>query len=88
MKKLALSVIRFYQRSFSPYRPPSCRFLPTCSEYGYEAIARHGLLKGSWLTVRRLGRCHPFQKGGYDPVPEQALFHVKQRPALRDLPEE
>ncbi len=69
MKRLALAAIRFYQGSLSALKPPSCRFQPTCSEYGYQAIARHGLLKGGWLTLRRLGRCHPFDAGGYDPVP-------------------
>jgi putative membrane protein insertion efficiency factor len=70
MKRLTLAAIRFYRRSISPFRPPACRFQPTCSEYGYEAIERHGVLRGGWLTVWRLARCHPFNKGGYDPVPE------------------
>jgi uncharacterized protein len=69
MKRLALGAIRFYQRSLSPFRAPACRFQPTCSEYGYEAIERHGVIKGGWLTVRRLCRCQPFNRGGYDPVP-------------------
>ena len=69
MKRLALALIRFYQRSVSPLRPAACRFEPTCSRYGHEAIERHGVLRGGWLTLRRLGRCHPFRRGGYDPVP-------------------
>lgn len=69
MRRLALAGIRFYQRAASPGLPPSCRFEPSCSHYGYEAIDRHGLFKGVWLTVRRLARCHPFHEGGYDPVP-------------------
>ncbi|MBO9306208.1 membrane protein insertion efficiency factor YidD [Thermomicrobium sp.] len=69
MTKLALLLIRFYQRFISPGLPPACRFYPTCSEYGYEAISRYGIIKGGALTVRRLLRCHPFHPGGYDPVP-------------------
>ncbi len=69
MKGLALGLIRFYQRYLSPSRPAACRFQPTCSHYGYEAIERHGVLRGSWLTLWRLIRCNPFNHGGYDPVP-------------------
>jgi len=69
VKRLALALVRFYQRSASPLRPAACRFQPTCSQYGYEAIERHGVLRGGWLTLRRIGRCHPFRRGGYDPVP-------------------
>ncbi|MBO9358144.1 MAG: membrane protein insertion efficiency factor YidD [Thermomicrobium sp.] len=69
MTKLVLLLIRFYQRFISPGLPPACRFYPTCSEYGYEAISRYGIIKGGVLTVRRLLRCHPFHPGGYDPVP-------------------
>jgi hypothetical protein len=69
MKRLALALIRFYQRNISPGRPPACRFQPTCSQYGHEAIERYGLLRGGWLTLWRLARCNPFNRGGYDPVP-------------------
>lgn len=69
MKGLALGLIRFYQRHISPGRPPACRFQPTCSHYGHEAIERHGALKGSWLILWRLIRCNPFNHGGCDPVP-------------------
>ena len=69
MKRLATGFIRLYQRTFSPWLPSSCRFQPTCSCYALEAIDRHGLPRGSWLTVRRLARCHPFCRAGYDPVP-------------------
>ncbi|MFC5467912.1 membrane protein insertion efficiency factor YidD [Cohnella suwonensis] len=61
--------IRFYRAYISPLTPPSCRFLPTCSAYALEAIEVHGALKGSYLAARRIGKCHPFHKGGYDPVP-------------------
>ncbi len=69
MDAVALGLIRLYKRVISPFLPPACRFLPTCSEYGYEAIQRHGLWRGSWLALRRLARCQPFCRGGYDPVP-------------------
>uniref|UniRef100_A0A7C1FSZ3 Putative membrane protein insertion efficiency factor n=1 Tax=Thermomicrobium roseum TaxID=500 RepID=A0A7C1FSZ3_THERO len=69
MRRLALLLIRFYQRFISPGLPPACRFYPTCSEYGYEAIERYGIIKGGILTLRRIARCHPFHPGGYDPVP-------------------
>lgn len=69
MSELLLKLIRFYRKYLSPVRPPCCRFVPTCSEYAVQAITKYGALKGSWLALRRLLRCHPFHKGGYDPVP-------------------
>ncbi len=69
MKTIALAIIRFYQMAISPYLPPTCRFMPTCSRYSYEAIDKYGFLKGGWLAVKRISRCHPFHPGGYDPVP-------------------
>ncbi|MBT4511358.1 MAG: membrane protein insertion efficiency factor YidD [Chloroflexi bacterium] len=69
MKTLALGLIWFYQKAISPLTPSSCRYQPTCSQYGYEAISKHGFLKGGWLTSWRIMRCHPFAKGGFDPVP-------------------
>ncbi|MFC1973767.1 membrane protein insertion efficiency factor YidD [Chloroflexota bacterium] len=69
MKSLTLSLVRFYQAAISPYTPPSCRFAPSCSQYGYEAIKRYGILKGGWLTTKRIFRCHPFGAEGVDPVP-------------------
>lgn len=64
-----LFLIKLYQVAISPLKPPSCRFYPTCSAYAYEAIKKYGPLKGGWLAVKRLGRCHPLNPGGYDPVP-------------------
>jgi len=69
MKAIALITIRAYQYLLSPVLPPACRFYPSCSEYAYQAVRRHGVLRGGWLAARRLLRCHPFHPGGYDPVP-------------------
>ena len=70
MKNIFLCLIRFYQRHVSPNTKPSCRFLPTCSNYALEAIQKYGALKGGWLAFKRLMRCNPFYKGDYfDPVP-------------------
>ncbi len=69
MKRVALFFIRLYQRTISRLLPPTCRFYPSCSEYTYQAIDKYGLLKGGWLGVKRISRCHPFHPGGYDPVP-------------------
>ncbi|MBI2857426.1 MAG: membrane protein insertion efficiency factor YidD [Chloroflexi bacterium] len=69
MKTLALALIRTYQRTISRATPPSCRFVPTCSQYAVEAIEKFGLSHGCWLTVKRLARCNPFTAGGVDPVP-------------------
>jgi len=69
LKTVLIYLIRGYQVGISPLLPPSCRYSPTCSHYGIEALKKHGLIKGSWLTIRRIARCHPWAKGGYDPVP-------------------
>jgi len=69
VKELALGLIRLYQSTLSRVIPPSCRFVPTCSEYTHEAIGRYGMPKGIWLGLRRISRCHPFNSGGFDPVP-------------------
>ena len=66
---LALVLIAFYRAVISPMLPPSCRFVPSCSEYGYEAIAKYGIITGGRLAVWRILRCNPFGRGGYDPVP-------------------
>ena len=68
MKKFLLWCITFYRRHISPLKKPCCRFYPTCSEYAYQAVAKYGAAKGAWLSVRRLGKCHPFHDGGYDPL--------------------
>lgn len=69
MKRILLALVRFYRREISPMFPPRCRYIPTCSQYALEAIEKYGALKGSYLALRRILRCHPFHKGGYDPVP-------------------
>lgn len=69
MKYLLLGLIRLYQMTLSRLLPPSCRFTPSCSHYGYEAIQKYGAIKGGWLAAKRVARCHPFNPGGYDPVP-------------------
>lgn len=69
MRGLCLELIKLYQVTLSQVTPPSCRFVPSCSQYTYEAISKFGVFKGVWLGVKRLFRCHPFHSGGYDPVP-------------------
>ena len=69
MKRLALLAIRFYQQALSRYVVGICRYEPTCSHYSYESITRHGIVKGGWLTLKRLARCAPWGGRGYDPVP-------------------
>ena len=70
MKKILLGMIRFYQIYISPYKGTKCPYFPSCSQYGVEAIEKHGVLKGIFLTAWRILRCNPFSKGGVDPVPE------------------
>ncbi len=69
LKKFFICIIRFYQVCISPLFPPCCRFYPTCSNYALQAIEKYGPLKGIYLSIKRILRCHPFSKGGYDPVP-------------------
>ena len=69
IKKLVILLIKFYQKYISPLKKPCCRFTPTCSMYALEALERYGALKGLYLSIKRILRCNPFSKGGYDPVP-------------------
>ncbi len=69
MKKLVLLIITFYRKYISPAFPPTCRFTPTCSAYALEAVSKHGAMKGVFLSIKRILKCHPFHPGGYDPVP-------------------
>lgn len=69
MKSVLIAMIRFYRKYLSPLKPPCCRFIPICSEYALEAVLKYGAWKGGWLAVKRICKCHPFHKGGYDPVP-------------------
>ncbi len=71
MKRLLIFLINWYRRSISPYTPATCKYIPTCSQYGIEAIERFGAFKGSLLTIWRILRCNPWSRGGYDPVPEK-----------------
>jgi uncharacterized protein len=81
MRELIKAIIQTYRWLISPLLGPSCRFYPTCSAYALEALDRHGALHGSWLAVRRLLRCHPFNPGGFDPVPDaHACAEVKGIP--------
>lgn len=69
MRKIIVFIIKGYRKLISPMFPPSCRFYPTCSEYSEEAISKYGIFKGGWMSIKRVGKCHPFHPGGYDPVP-------------------
>ena len=74
MKSVLSLLIRIYRAALSPFFPPRCRFLPTCSDYALQAVERHGALRGGWLALRRIGRCHPFGSSGIDEVPETFSF--------------
>jgi len=77
MKYLLIALIKLYRITISKIKPPCCRFYPTCSAYGIEAIRRFGAVKGGYLTLRRIARCNPFSAGGYDPVPQEFYFFKK-----------
>ncbi|MBQ8150792.1 MAG: membrane protein insertion efficiency factor YidD [Clostridia bacterium] len=78
MKKILLSIIRFYQQHITPHTPGCCRFRPTCSQYAKTAIERFGAWKGGWMALKRILRCNPFCKGGYDPVPEAEPTFIRK----------
>lgn len=80
VKRLLLALFRFYQVVISPLKPPTCRFHPTCSHYGIEAVSKHGALKGGWLTLIRIMKCQPFHPGGFDYVPEEWPERRKTNP--------
>ena len=76
LRKILLRIIRGYQLLLAPMLGPRCRFYPSCSCYAHTAIERHGALRGSWLAVSRLLRCHPLHQGGYDPVPDKRMINA------------
>ncbi len=78
MKNICVRAIRFYQNKLSPLKPACCRFVPTCSEYAATAVERYGAVKGSWMAAKRIARCQPFARGGYDPVPESLSTDMKK----------
>ena len=75
MRHVLKILIRAYQVALSPLLGPNCRYYPTCSQYAIEAIETHGSLRGAWLTIKRISRCHPWHEGGFDPVPGRCLKH-------------
>lgn len=87
LRRLFVLPIRAYQRLISPLTPPSCRFLPSCSEYGAQAILGHGLVKGSLLAGWRILRCHPFTEGGWDPVPAPGRWKGERTPPRAEAPD-
>ena len=78
MKRILLRLIRFYQRQISPRKRACCRFVPTCSHYAYTAVERYGPVRGGWMAAKRIARCNPFSRGGYDPVPQDPSNVVRR----------
>ncbi|MCR4604400.1 MAG: membrane protein insertion efficiency factor YidD [Eubacterium sp.] len=83
MKRIFLGILHFYRKFISPMKKPCCRYYPTCSSYAVEAIEKHGALKGGYLAIRRVCRCHPFHEGGIDPVPEH--FYIGKRSVKKQI---
>ena len=83
IKIFILKLIRFYQVFISPNLGQNCRFYPSCSHYALEALEHHGALRGSWMSIKRLLRCHPFNQGGFDPVPLSAMKSTVKKPAAK-----
>ena len=81
--RAAVRLIEVYRHMISPFRPASCRFTPTCSQYAVDALAEYGLLRGGWMTVARLARCGPWHPGGWDPIPQRAAACHAGGPELR-----
>ena len=84
MRFVLVLFVRAYQVVLSPLLPPSCRYHPTCSNYAIEALEKHGALRGGWLAVKRIARCHPFRPGGFDPVPDPPATLPSSPPPTRD----
>ena len=78
MKRVLIALVKFYRRAISPWRPPCCRYIPTCSQYAVTAIERYGAWKGGWMALWRILRCNPFSRGGYDPVPEDPNLTLRR----------
>ncbi|MEA1939972.1 MAG: membrane protein insertion efficiency factor YidD [Candidatus Caldatribacteriota bacterium] len=79
MSKLIIFLITIYQKYISPLKPATCRFYPTCSNYTAQALKKYGFLTGAWLSIKRISRCHPFNQGGYDPLPESLQVTRKKK---------
>jgi putative membrane protein insertion efficiency factor len=83
--RVLIGLVRFYQLAVSPWTPPSCRFTPSCSTYAIDALRTHGAVRGLWLAVRRIARCHPWGGFGYDPVPEREPAHEVTAPPTSEV---